>query len=364
MLQPKINISDIPEIVHGGKKYEDFCIEKSEGKSFIDFSVNSNPFGPPPGLKKILRQINLTDYPDSYSVELRNILANKYHMDINNFIIGNGSTEIIRIITTTYFDNSRKVIIFKPTYNDYEIANRLTGTSIAYFNSYYEENYMFDIDKLINFLKREKPDGIFICNPNNPTGQYFTKRDIQNILSINPNMLVILDEAYITFSENTWSSLELLNYENLIILRSFTKDFAIAGLRLGYAISNIQIITSLYKVKPPWNVSSIAQITGEFCLRHEEYIIRCAKILKETKSFLLKNIKSLGFSIIPSQSNFFLVEVGNAQYYFLKLKQMGILVRDCTSFGLPEFIRISARGLNDCKILINALKEIKQNYKC
>jgi histidinol-phosphate aminotransferase len=174
---------------------------------------------------------------------------------------------------------------------------------------------------------------------------------------VTKDSLVVLDEAYIAFTEDTWASLDLIGWENLVILRSMTKDYALAGLRLGYAVAAESIISVLKRVRPPWNVSSVAQAAGVFALKADGYFEACAMKIKEAKEFLLEELKHLGFSPLPSQANFFLVKVGDAARFRQALLEKGILVRDCTSFGLPSYIRLAPCTIAECQRLLAAIKE-------
>jgi histidinol-phosphate aminotransferase len=209
----------------------------------------------------------------------------------------------------------------------------------------------------VALIRQHRPKGIFLCNPNNPTGQYLSREEVRKILSMAKDSLVILDEAYIAFTEDTWASVDLIDWGNLVILRSMTKDYALAGLRLGYAVAAESIISVLKRVRPPWNVSSVAQAAGVFALKADGYLDMCGRKIKEAKEFLVKELSGLGLSPLPSQANFFLVKVGDAARFRQALLKKGILVRDCTSFGLSGYIRLAPRSMAECQRLLTAIKE-------
>ena len=152
--------------------------------------------------------------------------------------------------------------------------------------------------------------------------------------------------------------MDLTDHGNLVILRSMTKDYALAGLRLGYAIAADSIISVLKRVRPPWNVNALAQKAGIVALNSDKYLEKCNNKIQEAKRFLIKELERLGLSPLPSQTNFFLVKVGNATAFRQALLMKGILVRDCTSFGLPQYIRLAPRALPECQKLIKAIKEV------
>jgi histidinol-phosphate aminotransferase len=167
-----------------------------------------------------------------------------------------------------------------------------------------------------------------------------------------------LDEAYIAFTENAWLSQNMVDLGNLVILRSMTKDYALAGLRLGYAIAAEPIISTLKRVRPPWNVNAIAQKAGIVAMNADSYLQECSNKIREARDFLIKELERLGLPSLPSQTNFFLVEVGNATAFRQTLLNKGILVRDCTSFGLPQYIRLAPRTLPECQKLVESIKEV------
>jgi histidinol-phosphate aminotransferase len=287
---------------------------------------------------------------------LSNALAEKHGIDINNIIIGSGSTELIRMIALAYFGTGDSVLIPQPTYSEYEVTCNLTGAKVLKQPVRHEPYFQLNISECLDSISKNKPKGIFLCNPNNPTGQYLNKDEIEKILKSARDSLIIIDEAYIAFTKNAWSSSYLLNYDNVVIIRSMTKDYALAGIRLGYAIANESIISILKRVRAPWNVSTIAQKAGILAIKNDVYLKECTTKIQESKKYLEKELKILGLTLLPSSTNFFMIKVNNATQFRQSLLEKGVLVRDCTSFGLPNHIRLGARSLNDCEKLIEAIK--------
>jgi histidinol-phosphate aminotransferase len=343
--------------VHGGIDYSEMSAMGIKPDEILDFSTNCNPFGPPPGIKTAIKKADLESYPDSVSHELRKALAKKLQLKKDNLIMGSGSTELIRLIATAYLNHKDTVIIHSPTYSEYETACRITGCTIKKIRLSAANDFRLDVQTTVSRIIKHKANGVFLCNPNNPTGQYLTRNEVEQIITADKNCLVILDEAYIAFTDNTWSSIDLLKYDNLVIVRSMTKDFAIAGIRIGYAIANEEIISIMNEIKPPWNVSSIAQKAALYVLGCDKYIQTCYQKIQDSKNYLADELEKMGFPAISSQTNFFLVRTGNTPAVRQVLLKKGLLVRDCSSFGLPEYIRIAPRSMSQCRKLITALKE-------
>jgi histidinol-phosphate aminotransferase len=182
---------------------------------------------------------------------------------------------------------------------------------------------------------------------------------VTKIVSSFPDTLIILDEAYVSFTGDAWDSLKLLSHPNILIVRSMTKDFALAGLRLGYGMASREIINTLKKVRPPWNVNSAAQQAGIAALKSAGYMKKCGALIDKGRDYLIAELKSLGYRVLPTDTNFFLVRVGKAADFQSRLLAGGCLVRDCSSFGLPGYVRMAPRRMGDCRGLITAIRSMQ-----
>jgi histidinol-phosphate aminotransferase len=358
LLQPRPAINKVTPCVHGGIDYAELNKTDVSPETILDFSVSCNPFGAPPGIREALAATSLERYPDSEAGELKQALAAKLNTSPGKLITGSGSTELIRLIATAYFEPNDLVLIPQPTYGEYEVACHLADTKILKQPVLKEPDFQLNVAEVTNLLQQHRPKAVFLCNPNNPTGQYMSREQVGHIMSSCRDSLVILDEAYIAFTDNAWSSQDMVDLGNLVVLRSMTKDYALAGLRLGYAIAAEPIISVLKHVRPPWNVNAPAQKAGILALNNDSYLKECNSKIREARDFLIKELERLGLSPLPSQTNFFLAKVGNATALRQALLNKGILVRDCTSFGLPQYIRLAPRTLPECQKLIESIKEI------
>jgi histidinol-phosphate aminotransferase len=358
LLRHRPAIDKLISSIHGGIDYEELKGLGILPEVVLDFSVSINPFGPPPGIRKALISPSIQHYPDPEAIELRQALAEKLNISTGKLIVGSGSTELIRLVAAAYFEPGDLVVIPQPTYGEYEIACQLANAKIMKQPVLKEPDFHLDVCEITKLLRKHKPKAVFLCNPNNPTGQYMSRDEVAQIMSSAPESLIVLDEAYIAFTENAWASVDLIDHGNLVILRSMTKDYALAGLRLGYAMSAEPTISILKRVRPPWNVNTIAQKAGIVALNADKYLEECNSKTRQAKNFLLKELECLGLSPLPSQTNFFLVRVGNATTFRQALLKKGLLVRDCTSFGLPQYIRLAPRSLPECRKLIEAIKDM------
>ncbi|OGO22114.1 MAG: aspartate aminotransferase [Chloroflexi bacterium RBG_16_50_9] len=362
-LRPKRGIARLKNHPHGGVNYTEMNALGINPGNVLDFSVCTNPFMPPPDIKEMLSTFPIDQYPDSEATELRQALSARLKVSTENILVASGTTELIRLFALAYFRQRDTILILEPTYGEYEMACQIAGTKLIRHRAEEKDNFKPKIEEVIRLIRKYLPRAVFVCNPNNPTGNYLSRSEIENILDVSGDSLLILDEAYVTFVKRAWNSTSLITRGNAVILRSMTKDFGITGLRLGYAIAPLEVIDSLRRVCPPWNVNIIAQKVGEAVLKEESYLKQSLLQVQEVKRFLTSELSRLGLTVLPSEANYFLVKVGNARKLRSTLLGHGILVRDCTSFGLPEYVRISPRTMLDCERLIEAVRTTLQKEK-
>ena len=358
-LQPRKVVSKLEAGIHGGYDRAELETLGIAPDEIIDFSVSTNPAGIPPGILREVSEKDLSRYPDSQSTQLRREIARISELSEKNVLVTSGSTEIIRLAVTAYLDEKDRVLLVEPTYGEYRLSCEIAGAEVNTFLTSAKDDFKPDIDALADRISTEKPGIIFLCNPNNPTGYYLKSDEFEKILSVAPDSLVILDEAYVYFIENAWESTGYIDGNNLLILHSMTKDYAIAGLRLGYALAGEEIIRVLSRVCPPWNVNVVAQKAGITALQNKEYLEKSREMVFREKAYLVSGLERLGYLCVPSDANYFLVKVNNATGFRKQLLvEKRILVRDCTSFGLPEYIRIAPQSHDQNRKLIHAIKEL------
>lgn len=354
---PNSNVKKHLPTIHGG-----LYSVKTKKQGIIDFSSNINPLGYHPSVKKYLKkQMKIMSvYPDSESAELRKNLNWYTKVSDNQIVVGNGATEIIYNFCQAFLNKKTPVLIPIPTFSEYEVASKLHGSKVFFFKTMNLNN---DLDV---FIKKIPTKGcIFICNPNNPTGILVSKINMQKIIiaSLKRSTFVFVDECFIELADSTQSVLSYIKkYQNLFVLRSLTKSFGLAGLRIGYGISNKNIIRILNNIKIPWNVSGIAQKAASAALCYYNYLDETTKIISLEKSFLVKAISKIdGFSCHPTDTNFILIKTKiKSDILQKKLLKKKILIRDCQSFrGLNNhYIRVAVKSHKDNIKLIKELEAI------
>lgn len=358
-IRPRPEIEKLVSCPHGGINRAELDALGLSPDEVIDFSVNTNPFSCPPAVKDVFASVDIDRYPDSESAELRAALAGALGIGSGSILVGSGAMEIIRLVTFTYFGLGDTVLVLKPAFGEYEVACRVSGATVLEQWGREEESFAFNTGETVILVREHSPKGIFICNPSNPAGQYLQRQDIERVLDASPQCLVVLDEAYIAFTEGSWPSADLISRDNIVIVRSMTKDYSLAGLRLGYALAGEGIIHNLRRACPPWNVNAPAQQAGVIALRDSVYLKKCETKIRESKQFLVEGFRRLGFTVLPSSTNFFLIKVGDGGQFRSCLLRYGIIVRDCASFGLPRYVRIAALEMPQCRSLLEAVETLK-----
>jgi len=358
-LEPRPEIENLKICPHGGINYAELRRAGVTPEEIIDFSVCTNPYMPPPTIKEMrIDSISIEEYPDTEATELRQRLSGRLQVPADNILVGSGTTELIRLIAMAYLRQGDHVLILEPTYGEYEVAGVIAGAKPVKQWMRAEDGFTPKLEETTAFIKKYRPRAIFICNPNNPTGKYLMRYEVEMVLDAVEDGLLVLDEAYVTFVEQRWLSADLYSRSNIVILRSMTKDYGLAGLRLGYSIASLEITDNLRRVRPPWNVNAMAQKAGDLVLEDTDYFEQTEEKIREAKRYLTNGLSRLGFQLLPSDTNFFLVRTGDANTFRSALLRHGVLVRDCTSFALPEYVRIGARSLPECQRLIATIETL------
>ena len=271
----------------------------------LDFSSNINPLGPSPAvLKAIKNQLkSIPIYPDSESLELRKNLQNYTKIPSSQIVVGNGATEIIYNFCKAFLSRNTPVLIPIPTFGEYEAGTKLAGAKIKFFKTM---DLKKDIDIFIS--KFPKNGCIFICNPNNPTGNLLSKKYLKKIIiaANKKNTLVFVDECFIELVPDYDESIIKFTkkFDNLFVLRSLTKSYALAGIRIGYGVGSKKMISILNKIKIPWNVSGLAQHAASTAISASNYLAKSKKIIQTESNYLKKSISKLeNFSCFDQHYN-------------------------------------------------------------
>jgi len=350
-IHPRSALQHLAPVAHGG-------FHSTHADDWLDFSSNVNPYGPSPRVWDALRDVPIGRHPDPRATPLRDALAERHDVDARQLIVGNGSIELIYHLAVAYLRANDRVLIVAPTFGEYAASAMMMGARRVEYRTRPENDFAIDVDALVAQARALRPRVLFVCNPNNPTGTYLARDDIEKILRACESTLVVLDEAFVRFVANAWDARTLLRYDNLLILRSLTKDYALTGLRVGYALASVAIIESLEKVQPPWSVNAFAQAATLAALRDEQHLRDSLAALARAKIALVNDLTRLGLRVVPSTTHFFLVQVEAAAEFARQLRARKIVVRDGTSWGLPNFVRIATRTPEENARLVEAIANL------
>jgi histidinol-phosphate aminotransferase len=324
----------------------------------IDFSVNSNPFGPAPQVKEALRAVDISTYPDRECSRLRKMLASFHDLPEDILLAGNGTSELIWLIAQAFLKAGDRVLIVGPTFGEYRRAARAQAAEISEVRAQ-APLFQIPLEEIMAQIEANRPRLVFLCNPNNPTGQCLPPVLIRKLVTALPaGCLLVLDEAYRAFSDG-FTPVDFMD-ERCIRLCSMTKDFALAGLRLGYALAYPDIIRQMKRRQPAWSVNAPAQAAGCAALEQLDYYRQTLLHLQGYQATFFAGLQAAGFFVVPSRVHFGLVllDVPATEVREGLLRQ-SLLVRDCASFGLPQAMRVSTHLPVENDRLIAALKRLR-----
>ncbi len=354
MLTPRHAVRQTPADQHGAVQDTELAQWGLAPDDVIDFSVNSNPYGPAPGVRQAIQNVALDRYPDPAATELRCCLASLHGVDNEQVLVGSGSIELIWLIAQAYLDARDRVFISGPTFGEYRRAVGLAGAQIAEWRASPASDFAVDVTALRGRLAEFRPKLVFLCNPNNPTGSYVPRHVITAWATQHPATLFVVDEAYIEFMDDGQSVIGS-PVANILVLRSMTKAHGLAGLRLGYAVGSRAVIDALERVCPPWHVNAFAQAAGIAALNDDEYLTKTLREVRMAYNALVNGLQLAGLLTVPSVTHYGLVKVGDGAAFRQRLLPHGLVVRDCASFGLPDYVRIASRRLAENQRLLVAL---------
>ncbi len=352
------------KLVHGGDIYSKRNI--GDNNRLIDFSANINPLGLPDSVKTaIISGIDdFCNYPDPLYRELKKEISVYENVPEDYIICGNGAADIIyRVAGAVKPENT---LLTAPTFSEYEEAVKTTGSRVIYH--YLQKDNGFKPDESIFDRITPAIDLMFLCNPNNPTGVLTDRETVLKLAERckTVNVLLVVDECFMDFLEEPedYSIINRLkDFDNVIVLKAFTKIFAMAGIRLGYGLcSNAGIIERLYNAGQPWSVSVVAQKCGAAALKEREYVSRTRELIAENRRYLTGGLKALGLEVFDSKANYIMFRTEH-ETILRELERYGILIRPCSNYvGLDgTYYRIAVKSREDNEYFIKCLGGIISN---
>ena len=331
-------------------------------KDVIKLASNESPFEPSP---KVLQAINkasvsVNRYPDGDCFYLREQLAKRLKLRPRQLIFGNGSDEIIVLVVRAFVGDGDEVVLAKPSFLVYDIASRIAGAKLNAVAL--KEDFHYDLAAMKEAVT-PKTKVIFIGNPDNPSGMYIPKNEmIEFLKGLSRDIVVLIDEAYFEYvkAPDYGYSLELLKtFKNVIVTRTFSKMYGLAGLRIGYGIADEEMIDVLNRIREPFNVNSIAQVAAVACLKDQAYYKKVAATVNTQRKYLYTQLKRLKLDFVKTCTNFILIKTARSGAELMKkLMHKGVIVRDMGFWGLENYIRVTIGTASENKKFIRSLEEL------
>jgi histidinol-phosphate aminotransferase len=326
--------------------------QPQRGTQIIKLNSNENPYPPSPAALAVLQNIDgewLRRYPEPFAGDFRQAASQVLGVPSDWIIVGNGSDELLSVVIRACAEPGRKVVYPMPTYVLYRTLAQMQNADIAEIP--YSDDYRLPLEELI----ATNGSVTFIASPNSPSGHVVATDDLRKLASHLSGVLVI-DEAYIDFTEENALAL-VKEHENVIVMRTLSKGYSLAGLRLGFGVANPKLLQGLFKVKDSYNIDAIACAIGTAAITDQAYKNACVVKIKASRNQLVTDLKQLGFHVWDSQANFLLAQPpkGNAEYLYQKLKEQGILIRYFQQPGLDNKLRITVGTDEQNQILVEAL---------
>jgi len=327
-------------------------------ESIIKVASNENPFGPSPlalaTLQKAIAGVNM--YPDGNAFYLKQKLAAKLGVETTNLILGNGSNEIIEFVSRALLTPDSNIVVSQYCFAIYPIVAKMLGANVITVPA---KNYGHDLPAMLRAIT-PKTRIVFVANPNNPTGTLASREELIKLVNEVPDdVLLVLDEAYIEFLSDPVDLISLIRLgarKNLILMRTFSKIYGLAGLRIGYGIAAPELAAALEKIRQPFNTNLLAQTAALAALDDDEHVRKTRQNNFTGLEFFMKAFRQLNLEFVPSFANFILVRVGEGQKVFDAMQKLGVITRPMGGYQLPEWIRISIGTQKENERSLAALK--------
>jgi len=330
----------------------------------IKLASNENPLGPSPKAKEAAHRAveELMLYPDGNCFEMKQQLSRHFQVGENQLIIGNGSDEILKLLAETFLNIGDNIICAAPSFSEYDFVAGVMGAETRMVPV---KDFRHDLSAMLERID-DRTKMFFVCNPNNPTGTISYREELDDLMKkIPPSVLVIFDEAYVEYVENEryQSGLKYLEagYPNVVVLRTFSKIYGLAGLRFGYGKTSPAIVNLVLRVGKPFNVNLMAQEAAAAALGDDDHVKRSCNNNSLGKAYLYREFDKMGFTYAPTEANFILVDVGkNCLEVFNGLLKQGVIVRTGNIFGSEynNFIRVTIGTPEQNERFIQALQSV------
>jgi histidinol-phosphate aminotransferase len=343
--------------IHGGPCEEELAALGVSPDSIVDFSTCLNPYGPCPAVVEAVRAAPIHRYPDPTARAVRRALAEALDVDPDALVLGNGAADLLWTLARVLLERGDTVVIVEPTFSEFREAVEAAGACVVELRSDGADGFRVDLGRLSSLLRAVNPRAVYLCAPNNPTGVAVPAARIAALAADHPEVAIVLDQAYLSLSD-VFADLAVRFPPNVLCVRSITKEHAIPGVRVGYLLCARDLAARVEASRPFWTTSTMAQAGALAACASRGFVEETRPRLLSDREHLYTIVRHLGLGPLPSATPFFLVPVRDGRDLRRRLLiRHGVLVRDCGSFGLPTFVRLSARPPGETARLEAALAE-------
>jgi len=326
----------------------------------VKLASNENPLGCSPlamaAMQEAFKTISL--YPDGNGFELKDALFKRYGIEHARIVLGNGSNDMLELAARAFLTVGDKAVYSDHAFAVYPLATQAVGAAGI---SVPAVNYGHDLDAMRNAAVEQQAKLVFIANPNNPTGTFLSAAALLDFLRALPsNILVVLDEAYNEYlpEECRYDSVAWLKkFPNLIVSRTFSKAYGLAGLRVGYAFADVQVADMMNRVRQPFNVNSVAQAAAVAALQDEDFVRRTNELNRRGMGQIMQGLGKLGLEFIPSYGNFISFKISNGMKMYRRLLELGVIVRPIAGYDMPDYLRVSIGTENENEKFLSVLAQ-------
>lgn len=354
------NLDKLP-VYQPGRPIEEVAREIGmDFSAVIKLASNENPLGPSPkaveAMQQAVRQVHL--YPDGNAFYLKNKLADNLDIEAGNLIFGNGSNEIIEFLSHALLGPGDEIVVSQYCFAIYPIVAQMMGAKVITVPA---KNYGHDLPAMVAAIT-PRTRALFVANPNNPTGTLSPRADVVTLMNEIPDeVLLVMDEAYIEFLDSPVDLLPLIrrgDKPNLLLMRTFSKIYGLAGLRIGYGIGDPEFIAALEKIRQPFNANAVAQAGALAALEDADHLAATRSNNEAGLSYLNHELRMMGVNYVPSAANFVLLEVGDGGKVFADLQAKGVITRPMAGYQLPDWVRVSVGTPEENTRFIHTLKDV------
>lgn len=328
----------------------------------IKLASNENPLGASPWAQEAIREAlpGINYYPDGNCYRLKKELSSRLGLPGEQLIIGNGSDEILKLLAEAYLGPDDEIIMPHPSFSEYEFVARIMGADVKLAGL--KEDFSYDLEKMLAMVT-DRTRIVFISSPNNPTGTIARRSEMNEFLEKLPGgIVVVMDEAYYEYvtDPDYPQSLEYIKSDpRVIVLRTFSKIYGLAGLRIGYGMASAGLISDLHRVREPFNVNYLAQVAALAALKDEEHVRRSIDLVVESRKQVAGGLQKLGLKPVPSEANFYFIDIGvDSVEAFKRLLKRGVIVRTGDIFGFPTYIRVNFGIPEENERFLTSLQEV------